>query len=168
MPKPAKPVRLSQPNQPQIQSLTNSPQSANPDYVEVLRFLIEPFLESPESLRIDCELHPREPKAWIRMAFDELEKGRVYGRGGRNIQAIRTVLSTVAQTAGQSVHLEIYEDQEETPRPSYPRHSQEYRGNGRPIQNNRPSDNRPRVHRRPGTTPSPIRYRRSQEPGSYS
>ncbi len=96
------------------------------------------------------------------MAFDEHEKGRVYGRGGRNIQAIRTVLSAVAQTAGQSVSLEIYEDQPDKPRPSYPRNNREYRDNSKPIiLNNRPSENRHTVHRRRGSTPSPTRYGRN-------
>lgn len=42
------------------------------------------------------------------MAFDDPDKGRVYGRGGRNIQAIRTVLEAAAQTAGESIYLDIY------------------------------------------------------------
>lgn len=52
----------------------NNSQSVNPDYVEIVRCLIEPFLESPESLRVDCEVNLRQAKAWIRLAFDELEK----------------------------------------------------------------------------------------------
>jgi hypothetical protein len=35
----------------------------------------------------------------------------VFGRGGRNIQAIRTVIQAAAQAAGQSVHLDIYDSQ---------------------------------------------------------
>lgn len=100
----------NQPNQPLIQSRAKQQPSVSPNYAEIVRFLIEPFLESPESLRVDCEIHPGQAKAWIRLAFDEPEKGRVYGRGGRNIQAIRTVLSAVAQTVGDSIYLDIYED----------------------------------------------------------
>ena len=97
-------------NQLLTQSRANRSPLLSPDYVGIVRFLIEPFLESPESLRVDCEINPGQAKAWIRLAFEEPEKGRVYGRGGRNIQAIRTVLSAVAQTAGHSVYLDIYED----------------------------------------------------------
>lgn len=42
------------------------------------------------------------------MAFEDPEKGRVFGRGGRNIQAIRTVLAAAAQTVGESIYLDIY------------------------------------------------------------
>ncbi|NES88232.1 KH domain-containing protein [Okeania hirsuta] len=162
IPKPAKPVTVSQLKQ-QLPSLRNNSHSANPDYAEIVRFLIEPFLDSPESLRVDCEVNPRQAKAWIRLAFDELEKGRVYGRGGRNIQAVRTVLAALAQTAGQSVHLEIYEDHSETPRPS-PSYSDSNREEGtydrKTMPISRPSYNRQRVSRSRSTTPSPIIYKR--------
>jgi hypothetical protein len=81
---------------------------ASPDYVSLLRFLLEPLLESGDSLSVDCEKSPSKPKVWIRMAFDDPDKGRVFGRGGRNIQAIRTVLEAAAQTAGESIYLDIY------------------------------------------------------------
>ncbi|MGB7430009.1 MAG: KH domain-containing protein [Microcoleaceae cyanobacterium] len=77
----------------------------------MVRYLIEPFLESPESLRVDCEHSGAMPKTWIRLAFEAEDKGRVYGRGGRNIQAIRTVLSAIAAAAGESIYLDIYESQ---------------------------------------------------------
>ncbi|HEY9676292.1 MAG TPA: KH domain-containing protein [Waterburya sp.] len=92
---------------PEIPS--SSLRDASPDYVGLVRFLIEPFLESPASLRIDCEQSNANERVWIRLAFEGADKGRVYGRGGRNIQAIRTVIQAAAQAAGQFVHLDIYE-----------------------------------------------------------
>lgn len=47
-------------------------------------------------------------KAWVRLAFEGEDKGRVFGRGGRNIQAIRTVIEAAAKAANQSVYLDIY------------------------------------------------------------
>jgi len=144
--------------------LSNNRQSVNPDYSEIVRFLIEPFLYSPESLRVDCEVSPRQAKAWIRLAFDEPEKGRAYGRGGRNIQAIRTVLAAVAQAAGQSVHLEIYENQPDIQRSYHSEYSisrEEGVYNRRTIPSSRLSDNRQRLSRHRGTTPSPIKYKRN-------
>lgn len=79
-----------------------------PDYTALVRFLVLPFLESPSSLKIDCEILPSQPKVWIRLAFEGEDKGRVFGRGGRNIQAIRTVIEAAAKAAGQSVYLDIY------------------------------------------------------------
>jgi predicted RNA-binding protein YlqC (UPF0109 family) len=87
---------------------------SKPDYDGLVRFLIEPLLESPELLSFDCEQISSTRRIWIRLAFEENEKGKVYGRGGRNIQAVRTVLQTAAQVAGDTLYLEIYEDQERT------------------------------------------------------
>jgi hypothetical protein len=84
------------------------PRSSSPDYVGLVRFLIQPFLESPESLKVDCEVSPSRPRIWIRLAFDSSDKGRVFGRGGRNIQAIRTVLEASAQSSGQAVYLDVF------------------------------------------------------------
>lgn len=90
---------------------SSSLQDASPDYVGLVRFLIEPFLESPDSLSIDCEKSNGNERVWIRLAFEGADKGRVFGRGGRNIQAIRTVIQAAAQAAGQFVHLDIYDSQ---------------------------------------------------------
>lgn len=92
--------------------------STTPDYAGLVRFLVHPFLESPDSLKVDCEMNQRQGKAWIRLAFDDPEKGRVYGRGGRNIQSIRTVLTAIAQAASHTIYLEIYDGQMTTGRPS--------------------------------------------------
>lgn len=81
---------------------------SSPDYIGLVRFLLEPFLDDPSSLRVDCEMSQTRNRAWIRIAFDNSEKGKVFGRGGRNIQAIRTAIAAAAKLAGQSVYLDIY------------------------------------------------------------
>lgn len=93
------------------------------DYAALVRFLVQPFLESPNSLKVDCEQVQSQPKVWLRVAIDGEEKGRVFGRGGRNIQAIRTVLEASARLAGFSLYLDIYgsqSDKREIPSPSRP------------------------------------------------
>lgn len=96
-------------NKPVPETLSSSLQDASPDYASLVRFLVEPFLESPTSLKIDCEKSNSQERVWIRLAFEGADKGRVFGRGGRNIQAIRAVIQAAAQAAGQSAHLDIYE-----------------------------------------------------------
>lgn len=96
-------------NKPVPETRLSSSQNAGPDYVGLVRFLIEPFLETPERLSIDCEKSHANQRVWIRLAFEGADKGRVFGRGGRNIQAIRTVIQAVAQAADQFAHLDIYE-----------------------------------------------------------
>lgn len=83
-------------------------QSAPPDYETLIRFLVQPFLESTDVLRLDCEVSQTRPKIWVRIAFESSDKGRVFGRGGRNIQAIRTVLEAIAGLSGYSIHLDIF------------------------------------------------------------
>lgn len=110
-----------------------------PNYVELIQFLVHPFLESPDSLKVDCEFSPRTMRVLIRLAFDGEDKGRVFGRGGRNIQAIRTIVQAAAQTVGQLVHIEIYGGQSVAREASSDGRSQ--RGGQRP-QRRRPPKNR--------------------------
>ncbi len=93
---------------PSQTNLSTQPQNTSPDYVGLVEFLIEPFLDNSDSLHVDCEELNQKKRVWLRVAFDSTEKGKVFGRGGRNIQAIRTVLNTAATIVGQSVYLEIY------------------------------------------------------------
>lgn len=79
-----------------------------PNYPELVRFLIAPFLEAPDSLAIDCEVYGPAQKVWIRVAFPSSDKGRVFGRGGRTLQAIRKVVGVAGQVAGQTVALEVH------------------------------------------------------------
>lgn len=112
---------------------TSTP-ATRPDYIELVRFLIRPFLESPDSLKVDCELSQQRSRVLIRLAFDGEDRGRVFGRGGRNIQAVRAVLQAVGQSAGHTVHLDIYGGQ-----PSY---RDDDHAEGRPS--SRPPARRPR------------------------
>jgi predicted RNA-binding protein YlqC (UPF0109 family) len=82
-----------------------------PDYIGLVKFLVTPFLESPDSLKVDCEVVSSRARVLLRVAFDGEDKGRVFGRGGRNIQAIRTVLQSIAQTTGYVLHLDVYGSQ---------------------------------------------------------
>ncbi|MGH7999267.1 MAG: KH domain-containing protein [Brasilonema sp.] len=92
---------------PQLKIGTKS-LTTSPDYLGLVRFLMQPFLDYPQSLSIDCEMSYTCNRAWIRIAFESSDKGKVFGRGGRNIQAIRTVIAAAAQAAGDSVYLDIY------------------------------------------------------------
>jgi predicted RNA-binding protein YlqC (UPF0109 family) len=81
---------------------------SHPEFSGLVRFLIEPFLDSPDSLKIDCEENEGKSKVWIRVAFSEEERGKVFGRGGRNVQAIRNVLRATAALSGWSAYFDVY------------------------------------------------------------
>jgi hypothetical protein len=88
-------------------------QSPHPNYRELVRFLVEPLLEFPDELRIDCESYAGQSRVWVRLAFGPEDKGRVFGRGGRTIQSIRLLVKTAANLAGHSAHLEVHGLQDE-------------------------------------------------------
>ncbi|WP_235071043.1 KH domain-containing protein [Leptolyngbya sp. Heron Island J] len=79
-----------------------------PDFEALVKFLVTPFLESPDALRLDFEPLSDGQRLWVRVAFDGEDKGRVFGRGGRNIQAIRKVLKATGSLHNCSVHLDVY------------------------------------------------------------
>ena len=83
----------------------STPETA-PDYVGLVRFLITPFLQYPDALKIDCERSHQ--RVFVRLAIDEADRGRAYGRGGRNIDAVRHVLTACARVAGEIARLDIF------------------------------------------------------------
>ncbi|AFY73976.1 putative RNA-binding protein (contains KH domain) [Synechococcus sp. PCC 7502] len=77
---------------------------------------MEPLLDNPDALKVNCETNAKGDRIWIRVAFDAREKGRIFGRNGRTIQAIRTLLSTAANTNNQSIKFDVFD-----PEPSEPK-----------------------------------------------
>jgi uncharacterized protein len=88
--------------------MTTEP-SLTPNYVELVRFLLQPFVDAPARLKIDAELSHANTRTLIRVALDEAEDpGRVFGRGGRNLKAVTATLDGMAKAAGNSVRLEVF------------------------------------------------------------
>ncbi len=101
---------------PRLFAMAGRSHYASPNYLGLVEFLVTPFLESPDSLSIDCEQANQQRRVRIRLAFETTNKGRVNGRGGRNLQAIRTVLETAAKAAGQTLYLDVYEGESSRPK----------------------------------------------------
>ncbi|MEM0981544.1 MAG: KH domain-containing protein [Cyanobacteria bacterium P01_H01_bin.58] len=81
---------------------------AKPNYEGLVKFLMTPFLEFPDHLKMDVEHLGAHNKMWLRVAFSPEDRGRMFGRGGRNIQAIRTVLQATAALQEQRAALDVY------------------------------------------------------------
>ncbi|OKH19367.1 KH domain-containing protein [[Limnothrix rosea] IAM M-220] len=79
-----------------------------PDYGQIVKFLLEPLVDDPASLKVDCERLSSTEKVWVRVAFEQEDKGKVFGRGGRNLKAIQTVLDTSAIETNHQVYLDVY------------------------------------------------------------
>jgi uncharacterized protein len=86
----------------------STPQPNLPDYEQLVKFLFKPFLSAPDAIGVDCEYTIDRQRVWIRVAIASADQGSAFGRGGRNIQAVRTILQAAATAVGQSVHLDIY------------------------------------------------------------
>ncbi|MEM9944452.1 MAG: KH domain-containing protein [Cyanobacteria bacterium P01_D01_bin.36] len=123
------------------------------DYEALARFLMEPFLDKPEMLKFHVESLAGGKKLWLRAAFDEDEdKGRVFGRGGRNIKAVRQAIMAAGKLEEMTVNLNVFGE----PQPERAERSDGDRGGGR----GRPSGGRGRGgDRRPpqrvSTNPAP-------------
>ncbi|MCG9892163.1 MAG: KH domain-containing protein [Thermosynechococcaceae cyanobacterium MS004] len=87
--------------------MSSSPPT-QPDYVALVRFLVTPFLEYPESLTVDFESYASQHRVLVRLAFASSDKGRVFGRGGRTLHAIRALVEAAAALAGQTIYLEVF------------------------------------------------------------
>lgn len=79
-----------------------------PDYEQLVKFLFQPFLSAPEAIGVDCEYTIDRQRIWLRVAVATPDRDTAFGRGGRNIQAIRTVLQAAATAVGQSIYLDVY------------------------------------------------------------
>lgn len=109
-----------------------------PDYPQLVKFLVDPLLDKQDALSIHCEVNNKGDRVWVRIAFDPNDKGRVYGKGGRTIQAIRTVIQTAAKSAGQNAHFEVFDPEGSKP-PSRSNNRANNRANNRDGNNRRPS-----------------------------
>jgi uncharacterized protein len=79
-----------------------------PDYEQLVKFLFQPFLNEADVMAIDCEYTIDRQRIWIRVAVASADRDSAFGRGGRNIQAVRTVVQAAAAAVGQSINLDIY------------------------------------------------------------
>jgi uncharacterized protein len=86
----------------------STPPSNLPDYGQLVKFLFQPFLSATDAISVDCEYTIDRQRVWIRVAIASPDRDTAFGRGGRNIQAIRTVLQAAASAVGQSIHLDVY------------------------------------------------------------
>lgn len=92
-----------------VQDLVGQSPTSERDFEAIARFLMAPFLDQPEALKFHSETLLGGKKLWLRAAFDEDEdKGRVFGRGGRNISAIRTVIASAAKLSEMTVNLSVF------------------------------------------------------------
>ena len=85
-----------------------TPSTNLPDYEQLVKFLFQPFLSEPDAIGVDCEYTIERQRIWLRVAVATADRDTAFGRGGRNVQAISTVLQAAATAVGQSIYLDVY------------------------------------------------------------
>jgi predicted RNA-binding protein YlqC (UPF0109 family) len=92
----------------QQSSQVNALEPTHQKYLNLAKFLLEPFVEAPEKIAVDCESVPSQNKLWIRLAFGEQDQANLHGTMEKSIQAVRHVLETTGKIDGTNVCLDIF------------------------------------------------------------
>lgn len=71
----------------------------------LLRFLVRPLVDEPERIEISGEENGSRVDLRLRVAPDDM--GKVIGRQGRTIKAIRTVLKAASVKLNKRVNVEV-------------------------------------------------------------
>jgi uncharacterized protein len=122
--------------------MTEQSLSQNPQYDKLVSFLLQPLLDAPEELRINCEYLPAHARVWVRVAFQAADREKLLDGSSRHLYAIKTIVSAAARVAGQSVYLDIY-GSESRSRPTGDRSERQSRGDDRGSRSGRSSNTAP-------------------------
>ncbi len=76
-----------------------------------LREVLTPLLDSPDALRI--EIAGEGKRRDVLVFADAKDRGRIIGKHGRMISALRTLCKTAGEKAGLVVNLELDDEDQE-------------------------------------------------------
>lgn len=80
---------------------------------ELVKFMVEQFIEKPESLSVTEEVSPEdENKMVITVSVSTEDMGRIIGKQGRIAKAIRTIVKAAQVKTGKKYTVEIAEKKE--------------------------------------------------------
>jgi predicted RNA-binding protein YlqC (UPF0109 family) len=71
----------------------------------VLKFIVERIVDEPEKIAIGATEDDRGPVLLLRVADDD--RGKIIGRQGRIVHAIRTIVKAASVGTGEKVNVEI-------------------------------------------------------------
>ncbi len=75
------------------------------DYTELVSYIIKAIVANPEEVKVAMVEGERTNRVEVTLASDDV--GKVIGRGGRNIDAIRAVVRAAAHKNHDRVMVEI-------------------------------------------------------------
>ena len=72
-------------------------------------YIVKNLVDNPESVSAECSVQGREVIVEVRVAPEDL--GKVIGRKGKTIQAVRTIAATAAAREGVRARVELIDDE---------------------------------------------------------
>ena len=78
------------------------------NYKELVEFIVQHLVTQPDTVEVDCKEEDGGNKVLIRVAHEDV--GRVIGKRGATINAIRLLAKAAAVKAGERVDVDIIED----------------------------------------------------------
>lgn len=72
---------------------------------ELLSYILNALCEKPE--KIEIEESSEDENITFNITIDDEDKGRIIGKGGLNIKAIREILAIIAKRENKRVFLKI-------------------------------------------------------------
>jgi predicted RNA-binding protein YlqC (UPF0109 family) len=84
------------------------PRPSAPDgtrFIELTRFIVERMVGSPQAVSVRAI--PRGRSTILEVEVAEDDKGKLIGKGGRNIDAVRAVVRAAGLRGGQRVQVEL-------------------------------------------------------------
>jgi uncharacterized protein len=80
------------------------------DFEAFLRDVLTPLLDHPDAFRVEVAGEGR--KRDVLVYADPRDRGRIIGKHGRMISALRTLCKAAGEKAGVVVELELYDEDE--------------------------------------------------------
>ena len=78
------------------------------NYKELVEFIVKHLVTQPDTVEVECGEEDGGSKILIRVAHEDV--GRVIGKRGATINAIRLLAKAAAVKAGERVDVDIIED----------------------------------------------------------
>ena len=82
------------------------------DYVDLTRYIVEQMVGDPSQVEV-TEI-PRGRTTIIEVGVADADMGKLIGKGGRNIDAVRAVVRAAGLRGHQRVQVEVAEDDDDT------------------------------------------------------
>jgi predicted RNA-binding protein YlqC (UPF0109 family) len=81
------------------------------DYVDLVEYIVKNIVDKPDAVVVEA-VQGRGRSETVEIRLDPVDVGRVIGKGGRNIEAIRSLVKASAIKEHHRVNVEVISDEE--------------------------------------------------------